>query len=203
MMKKNPDESRDFMDMHITLNKQLTHLQEEHMTNKIETDFKAQALEVNIGIDAKNRKLVCKGLSKLLSDSYLLYLKTQNYHWNVTGPQFQALHLLFEAQYKELAEAVDVIAERIRALGEFAPGSFSAFSKMATIKEESSVPSSEEMIQNLVLGHEAVVTTARETISLTDSCEDDVTADLLVERMQVHEKAAWMLRSLISPDQAH
>ena len=173
------------------------------MPNKIEPDISASISEMNIGISEKDRKLVCKGLSKLLSDSYLLYLKTQNYHWNVTGPQFQALHLLFEKQYQDLALAVDTIAERIRALGEFAPGSFTAFCKMTSIKEEIGIPTAEEMIQNLVQGHEAVVTTARETISLTDACEDDVTADLLVERMNVHEKAAWMLRSMISPNKPH
>lgn len=173
------------------------------MPNKINTDFTTSVSEMNIGISEKDRKLVCQGLSKLLSDSYLLYLKTQNYHWNVTGPQFQTLHMSFEDQYKDLAEAVDVIAERIRALGEFAPGSFTTFSKLTSIKEETGTPTAEEMIQNLVQGHEAVVTTARETMSLTDKCEDDVTADLLVERMNVHEKTAWMLRSMISPNKSH
>jgi starvation-inducible DNA-binding protein len=152
---------------------------------------------INIGINEKDRKSVCKGLSKLLADSYLLYLKTQNYHWNVTGMMFQPLHTLFEEQYKEQAEAIDEIAERIRALGEFAPGSFSSFTKVTSIKEEVGIPETEDMIQNLVQGNEAVVTTARELISITDECEDDVTADLLVERMQVHEKNAWMLRSMI------
>lgn len=166
------------------------------MPNKIEAEFTNQT--INIGISEKDRKSVSKGLSKLLADSYLLYLKTQNYHWNVTGRMFQGLHTLFETQYREMAESIDVIAERIRALGEFAPGSFSSFSKVTSIKEETSVPTAEEMIHNLVVGNEAVVTTAREMISLTDECEDDVTADLLVERMQVHEKNAWMLRSLIA-----
>lgn len=171
------------------------------MPNKIEAEFTENTM--NIGIDEKDRKQVCKGLSKLLADSYLLYLKTQNYHWNVTGKMFQSLHALFEEQYQDLAEAVDVIAERIRALGEFAPGSFSQFSKFATIKEENTIPTAEEMIHNLVVGNEAVVTTAREIISLCDEVEDDVTADLMVERMQRHEKNAWMLRSLISPNKAH
>ncbi len=173
------------------------------MPNKIETDFTVTHQEINIGINQKDRKSVCKGLSKLLADSYLLYLKTQNYHWNVTGKMFQPLHLLFETQYQELAAAVDQIAERIRALGEFAPGSFNSFTKVTSIKEENGIPTAEEMIQNLVQGHEAVVTTAREIISLTDECEDDVTADLLVERMQVHEKSAWMLRSMITTTKAH
>lgn len=173
------------------------------MPNKIEADFSSAPHDINIGINEKDRKALCKGLSKFLADSYLLYLKTQNYHWNVTGKMFQALHTLFEEQYKDLAEAVDEIAERIRALGEYAPGSFASFSKISSIKEESTVPTAEEMIQNLVVGHEAVVSTGRELMSLTDEYEDDVTADLLTQRMQVHEKAAWMLRSMISANKAH
>jgi starvation-inducible DNA-binding protein len=171
------------------------------MPNKIQAEFTEST--INIGINEKDRKHVCRGLSKLLADSYMLYLKTQNYHWNVTGKMFQSLHILFEEQYKDLAEAVDVIAERIRALGEFAPGSFSSFAKITSIKEETSIPTAEEMIHSLVQGHEAVVASAREIINITDECEDDVTADLMVERMQVHEKYAWMLRSLISANKAH
>lgn len=171
------------------------------MPNKIESEKSLP--EINIGISEKDRKSVCKGLSKLLADSYLLYLKTQNYHWNVTGKMFQSLHTLFEEQYLEEAQAIDVIAERIRALGEFAPGSFSAFTKVTSIKEESGIPSDEEMLMNLVHGNEAVVTTARELITITNECDDDVTADLLVERMQVHEKNAWMLRSMGSPSPKH
>ena len=171
------------------------------MPNKIPAEFSEPI--INIGINEKDRKQVCRGLSKLLADSYLLYLKTQNYHWNVTGKMFQALHTLFETQYTDLAKAIDEIAERIRALGEFAPGSFSEFSKVTSIKEESSVPTADEMIQNLVQGNEAVVTTAREIIQMTDECEDDVTADLMVERMQVHEKNAWMLRSMIASKRTH
>jgi starvation-inducible DNA-binding protein len=166
------------------------------MGNKIQAEKSLPA--INIGINEKDRKSLCKGLSRLLADSYLLYLKTQNYHWNVTGLMFRPLHTLFEEQYKEQAAAIDQIAERIRALGEFAPGSFASFSKMTSIKEENGVPDAEEMIVSLVQGNEAVVTTARELIALTDECEDDVTADLLVERMQVHEKNAWMLRSMVS-----
>lgn len=171
------------------------------MPNKIEAEF--QEHEMNIGIEPKERKQVCKGLSKLLADSYLLYLKTQNYHWNVTGKMFQPLHTLFEGQYTDLAEAVDEIAERIRALGEYAPGSFSAFSKVASIKEENGIPTAEEMIHNLVVGNEAVITTAREIINLCEEAADDVTADLMVERMQVHEKNAWMLRSMIAANKSH
>lgn len=172
------------------------------MANKIQTDFNT-VQEINIGIKEKDRKAVCRGLSRLLADSYLLYLKTQNYHWNVTGAMFQPLHVLFEEQYKELSVSIDSIAERIRSLGEFAPGSFSSFMKVTSIKEESGVPDADEMIINLVQGNEAVVATAREMISLTNECEDDVTADLLVERMQVHEKNAWMLRSMLPTKHAH
>ena len=171
------------------------------MANKIEADFTEQPM--NIGINEKDRKIVCKGLSKLLADAYLLYLKTQNYHWNVTGKQFRSLHVMFEEQYREQAEAIDEIAERIRALGEFAPATFSSFSKVTSIKEESGIPTAEEMIHNLVQGNEAVVSTAREIISLADEAQDDVTTDLMVERMQVHEKNAWMLRSMIVPNKAH
>ena len=165
------------------------------MPNKIEIE---RSTPINIGISEKDRKAVCKGLNKLLADSYLLYLKTQNYHWNVTGQMFQSLHTLFEEQYLEQAAAIDVVAERIRALGEYAPGSFAAFSKVSSIKEETAIPSTDEMIHNLVQGNEAVVTTAREIVALADECEDDVTTDLMIERMQIHEKNAWMLRSLIT-----
>jgi len=171
------------------------------MSNKIHAEVTVP--EINIGIGEKDRKSVCRGLSKLLADSYLLYLKTQNYHWNVTGNMFQSLHKLFEEQYKEQAEAIDEIAERIRALGEFAPGSFASFSRVTSIKEENGIPNAQDMIQNLLTGNESVVTTAREIIALTDSCEDDVTADLMVERMQVHEKNAWMLRSMLETRAEH
>ncbi len=166
------------------------------MPNRVQAD---RETEINIGIEEKDRKLICKSLNKLLADSYLLYLKTQNYHWNVTGQMFQPLHTLFEEQYQELALAVDEIAERIRALGEFAPASLTNFHKITSIKEENSIPNAEEMIYNLVQGNEAVVTTAREIINLSTDCEDDVTADLMIERMQVHEKNAWMLRSMVTP----
>ncbi len=171
------------------------------MPNKIQAEFLEP--NINIGISEKDRKIVCKGLSKLLADSYLLYLKTQNYHWNVTGKMFQPLHTLFEDQYKEMAEAVDDIAERIRTLGEFAPGSFTSFLKVTSIREESSIPTAEEMIHNLVQGNEAVVTTARQIVAEANECEDDVTTDLMVERMQIHEKNAWMLRSMIASNKTH
>ncbi len=165
------------------------------MTNKIEG---IRTNSINIGISEEDRKSICKELNKLLADTYLLYLKTQNYHWNVTGNMFQSLHQLFENQYIEQAKAIDLIAERIRALGEFAPGSFVAFSKLSSIKEETTVPSATEMIHNLVHANETVLSCAKNIISLSDSCDDDVTADLMIERMQVHEKNAWMLRSLIA-----
>jgi starvation-inducible DNA-binding protein len=155
-------------------------------------------MDINIGINEPNRKAIAEGLSRLLADSYILFLKTHNYHWNVTGPMFQALHNMFEEQYTELFTAVDDIAERIRSLGENAPGSFQAFSQMSQIKEESGHPDAQQMIKNLVLGQEAVVKTAREIIPIADEANDEPTLDLLTQRMQVHEKNAWMLRSLIS-----
>lgn len=154
-------------------------------------------MEINIGIDEKSRKAIAMGLSHLLADSYTLYLKTHNYHWNVTGPMFQTLHLLFETQYTELAIAVDEIAERIRTLGELAPGSYQAYAKLTTISEETGNPPAEQMIKNLVLGQEAVVKTARSIVSVVSKAEDEPSLDLLTQRMQVHEKNAWMLRSLL------
>ena len=154
-------------------------------------------MDINIGINEANRKAIADGLSRLLADSYVLFLKTHNYHWNVTGPMFPALHAMFEAQYTELFTAVDDIAERIRSLGAFAPGSFQAFEKLTKIKEETAKPDAQEMIRNLVLGQEAVVKTAREIIKIAADANDEPTVDLLTQRMQVHEKNAWMLRSLI------
>jgi len=171
------------------------------MPNKIEAEFQQQPL--NIGISENERKQVCKGLSKLLADSYLLYLKTQNYHWNVTGNMFQSLHQIFETQYQDLSLAIDQIAERIRALGEFAPASFSLFHKMTSIKEDTGIPSAEEMIYNLVSGNETIVTTAREIVNICDEAEDDVTIDLIVQRMQKHEKNAWILRSMVPTKRGH
>jgi starvation-inducible DNA-binding protein len=153
--------------------------------------------KVDIGIPDKQRKVIAEGLSRLLADSYTLYLKTHNFHWNVTGPQFNTLHLMFEAQYTELALAVDLIAERIRALDHPAPGSYAQYSKLSSIKEETGVPKATAMIQQLVAGQEAVVRTAREMFPAVDEAHDEPTADLLTQRMQVHEKNAWMLRSLL------
>jgi len=154
-------------------------------------------MDIDIGIPEAERKQIAAGLSELLADSYTLYLKTHNYHWNVTGPMFQTLHLLFETQYTELALAVDVIAERIRALGEPAPGSYQAFGKLTNIKEETGLPDAEEMIKQLVLGQEAVARTARKIVDVADKAKDEPTLDLLTQRMQIHEKNAWMLRSLL------
>ena len=154
-------------------------------------------MSINIGISAKDRKAIARGLSKVLADSYTLYLKTHNYHWNVTGPQFNTLHLMFEGQYTELATAVDEIAERIRALGEPASGSYKAFGKLTDIKEETDVPAAEEMIKQLVIGQETVVRSAREVFKVAEMASDEPTADLLTQRMQIHEKNAWMLRSML------
>ena len=154
-------------------------------------------MKVDIGIPAKQRKKIADGLSRLLADSYTLYLKTHNFHWNVTGPMFTTLHTLFEQHYTELALAVDQIAERIRALDCPAPGSYQQFLKLSSIKEETGVPDAEEMIKQLVSGQEAVARTAREIFPVVDEANDEPTADLLTQRMQVHEKNAWMLRSLL------
>ncbi len=156
-----------------------------------------KALPVNIGIDEESRKQIAEGLSRLLADTYSLYLKTHNFHWNVTGPMFQTLHLMFETQYTELATAVDQIAERIRALGYPAPGTYSEFASLGSIPETTGVPKANEMIRLLVEGQEAVVRTARSIFPSVEQVNDEPTADLLTQRMQLHEKNAWMLRSLL------
>ena len=154
-------------------------------------------MDIDIGISATDRESIAQGLSRLLADSYTLYLKTHNYHWNVTGPQFSTLHTLFETHYTELALAVDLIAERIRALGHRAPGSYREFAVLSSISEEDDEPSAEEMVRRLVAGQEAVVRTARSVFPAVEAAHDEPTADLLTQRMQVHEKNAWMLRSLL------
>ncbi|WP_430395721.1 Dps family protein [Ferrovibrio sp.] len=154
-------------------------------------------MEIDIGIAEKDRKKIADGLSRLLADTYTLYLKTHNYHWNVTGPMFQTLHLMFETHYNELALAVDAIAERIRALGVAAPGTYAKFVKLSSIKEVETIPSATDMIKDLVKGHEAVARTARAVFPVADKASDEPTADLLTQRLQVHEKTAWMLRSLL------
>jgi starvation-inducible DNA-binding protein len=152
-------------------------------------------MKIDIGLSDTEREQIAKGLSKLLADSYTLYLKTQNFHWNVTGPHFKSLHLTFEEQYVDLASAVDLIAERIRALGVPTPASYAQFSKLTSIKEETKVPSWENMIKQLVEGNEIVVRTARDLFSVVEKAEDEVTLNMLAERMEIHEKNAWMLRS--------
>ena len=158
------------------------------------------ALEINIGIGQNDRKKITEGLSRLLADSYTLYLKTHFYHWNVTGPLFQTLHLMFETQYNELALAVDSIAERIRSLGEYAPGSYSAFARLTSLAETERVPAASFMIEDLVRGHEAVARCARDVFPAVEIAHDEATADLLTQRIQLHEKTAWMLRSLIQTE---
>jgi starvation-inducible DNA-binding protein len=154
-------------------------------------------MQVNIGIEADTRAEIAAGLSRLLADTYTLYLKTHYFHWNVTGPMFQTLHLMFETQYTELALAVDLIAERIRALGFPAPGSYTEYAKLSSIPETSGVPKAEEMIKLLVEGQEAVCRTARSIFPIAEKASDEPTADLLTQRLQLHEKTAWMLRSLL------
>lgn len=152
---------------------------------------------ISIGIKDEDRQKIAEGLSRLLADSYTLYLKTHNFHWNVKGPMFQTLHLMFEGQYNELALAVDSIAERIRALGYPAPGTYHEFAKLTSIKEPTGVPTAKDMIHQLVEGQEAVVRTARSILPLVESAGDEVTSGLLAARMEIHEKTAWMLRSLL------
>ncbi len=153
---------------------------------------------MNTGISEKNRKLLADGLSTLLADTYTLYLKTHNFHWNVTGPHFKSLHLTFEEQYNELALAVDLVAERIRALGFPAPGSYAQFAKLTSIKEETKVLTWEKMVAQLVDGHETVIRTARGLLDIADAAKDEVTLSLLSDRLNIHEKTAWMLRSLLN-----
>ncbi len=154
-------------------------------------------MKIDIGISEIDRKDVALSLSKLLADSYTLYLKTHNFHWNVEGPMFQTLHLMFMGQYTELWTALDLIAERIRALGHYAPGTYAEFAKLSSIKEADGVPVAHEMIRQLVDGHEAVIRTARSAFSAVEKAQDEASADLLTQRIQLHEKTAWMLRSLL------
>lgn len=152
---------------------------------------------MDIGINEKDRKKIAEGLSHLLADTYTLYLKTHYFHWNVTGPMFSTLHLMFETQYNELALAVDAIAERIRALDFYAPGTYKEFIKLASIEENDTVPKAQDMIKELVAGHEAVCRTARSVFPAVEKAADEASADLITQRLQVHEKTAWMLRSLL------
>ena len=154
-------------------------------------------MPIDTGISAKDRAAIAAGLSRLLADTYLLYLKTHSFHWNVEGPMFQTLHQMFMDQYTETWNAIDLIAERIRSLGEYAPGTYREYARLTRIKETEGVPRAEEMIRLLIDGQEAVVRTAREALSVADEANDQPTLDLLTQRMQVHEKNAWMLRSLL------
>ena len=152
---------------------------------------------IDIGIDKDQRKSIADGLSRLLADEYTLYLKTHNFHWNVTGPMFNTLHLMFETHYNEAALAVDLVAERIRALGFPAPGTYKKYATLSSIEETEGVPEAMEMVRLLVKGHEACAKTARSVFPLADAAHDEPTADLLTQRLQVHEKTAWMLRALL------
>jgi starvation-inducible DNA-binding protein len=165
------------------------------------TEAEVTDMPINIGINENDRREISDALSKLLADTYTLYLKTHNFHWNVTGPMFQTLHLMFEAQYNELWLAGDVIAERIRALGFFAPATYKEFNRLASVKEEEGVPNAEDMIRQLVEGNETTARTARAAFAIAEGAKDAPTADLLTERLNIHEKTAWMLRSLLAKDE--
>lgn len=158
---------------------------------------KANASSINIGLSEKDRSNIVDGLSRMLADTYTLYLKTHNFHWNVTGPMFQTLHIMFMTQYNESWLAVDLLAERIRSLGYPAPGSYKEFAALTSIKDSSGTVSAKEMIKQLVAGQETVVRTAREVLPIAEKAGDQPTVDLLSARMEVHEKNAWMLRSLL------
>lgn len=157
----------------------------------------ARALTINIGISEKDRAAVAGELSKMLADSYTLYLMTHNFHWNVTGPMFNTLHTMFMTQYTEEWTALDAIAERIRALGHYAPGTYAEYARLSSIKEPKTVPDAMEMVQLLVEGNESVAKTARAAFAKADQANDQPTADLLTQRLDIHEKNAWMLRSLL------
>ena len=152
---------------------------------------------MDTGISAKDRSAIAQGLSRLLADTYVVYLKTHNFHWNVEGPMFQTLHQMFMEQYTETWNAIDLVAERIRSLGHYAPGTYAEYNKLARIKETPGVPKAEQMVRLLIEGQEAIVKTAREVLPVAEKADDQPTLDLLTQRMQVHEKNAWMLRSLL------
>lgn len=153
--------------------------------------------KIDIGISDANRKEIANGLSKLLADTYTLYLKTHNFHWNVEGPMFQTLHIMFMEQYTEMWNALDVIAERIRALGHYAPGTYAEFTKLTSIKESKGVPKANKMIEEVIAGHEAVIKTVRTIFDSAEKAKDQTTMDVLTQRLDIHEKTAWMLRSLL------
>jgi len=152
---------------------------------------------INIGITSEDRARIAEALSRVLADSYMLYLKTHNFHWNVTGPMFQPLHSIFQEQYTELWNALDDIAERIRALGHFAPGTYARYAELSSIKEEAGVPDWKEMLRQLVDGQEAVIRTVRDAFGTAEGANDQPSAGMLTDRMEIHEKNAWMLRSFL------
>lgn len=157
--------------------------------------------QIEIGISKAHREQIAKGLSNLLADTYILYTKAQAYHWNITGPHFHTLHVLFEEQYTELALAIDQIAERIRALGHWAPAGLEAYRKLSKIPDPKAggTNTTEELVKDLMTGHEAIIQTSRGLFPAVDNARDEATADLLTQRMQIHEKAAWMLRAILTP----
>lgn len=154
-------------------------------------------MKMDIGISEKDRKEVALGLSNLLADTYTLYLKTHSFHWNVEGPMFQTLHIMFMGQYTEMWNALDVIAERIRALDHYAPGTYSEIAKLTSIKESKTVPKANKMIEEAIQGHEAVIRTIRNMFGSAEKAKDQTTMDVLTQRLDIHEKTAWMLRSLL------
>jgi starvation-inducible DNA-binding protein len=158
---------------------------------------KSKSTSINIGINESDRAKIVDGLSALLADSFTLYMMTHNFHWNVTGPQFNSLHLMFMGQYTEQWNALDIIAERIRALGHPAPGTFSEFAKLTSVKEVSGVPKATDMVRHLVDAQETTARTARKLFPVVEAANDQPTADLLTQRLEIHEKTAWMLRSLL------
>lgn len=153
---------------------------------------------MDIGIGKKEREKIAEGLSRLLADSFTLYLKTHNFHWNVTGPMFNTLHVMFMDQYTELWNALDLIAERIRALGEFAPGSYAELMKLGSIADAVGAPDATAMLRQLLDGHEAVIRTARSVFPAAERASDEATCDLLTQRLNIHEKTAWMLRAMLA-----
>jgi len=154
-------------------------------------------VKMNVGIKDKDRFEMAQGLKTLLADSFSLYLKTHKFHWNVEGPYFQTLHLMFETQYNELWAAVDTIAERIRALGEYAPGSYKEFSKLSSVADSTDKTNANKMVKELLEGHEVIIRHVRSLLTLAEKCNDEATGGLLAQRIETHEKTAWMLRSSI------
>lgn len=155
-------------------------------------------MDLNTGLGETERKEIADKLARLLADTYTLYLKTHGYHWNVTGPMFRSLHMMFEEEYMEMRDAVDVIAERIRALGYDAPGSYAEFADLSSVEDEPGTPEAMDMVRRLVVGNETVIRTGREVVEAAEAAGDVATADLATERIEIHEKTAWMLRSMAS-----